>query len=244
MAEGHVQSGKNRLLLTLDSEVCTAIEPHLERVDLPLKHYVYKPDKPIEYAYFPINGVISMLAHMEDELIEVATIGNEGMVGLPLFLGVDLTPGSAFAQVPGTALRIKADAFRDIALEHEPFRYMLHRYTQALMVQISQGNGCNRLHSIEERCARWLLLTHDRVGKDEFSLTQEFLGQMLGVRRAGVNLIASQFQKAGLIEYSRGRIIVLDRQGLESAACLCYGIIRKEYDRLLNGQAPPKKRVR
>lgn len=237
MAEGSVEPGKNRFLLTLDRETLQAIEPHLERIELGLKHYLYKPNEPIQYAYFPINGVMSMLADMgEDDPVEVATIGNEGMVGLPLFLGANITPGVAYSQVPGAAFQMKADIFIDLARAHEPFRKLLHRYTQALMVQISQGNGCNRTHSIEERCARWLLLTHDRVMADEFSLTQEFLGQMLGVRRASVNIVASTFQKAGYIEYSRGRIKILNRAGLESASCHCYSVIRGEYDRLLNSK--------
>src|SRR5689334_9896681 len=175
-----------------------------------------------------------MLAHMEEgKLIEVATVGNEGMIGLPLFLGADLTPGTSFSQIPGDALRMSAEHFRSAISKHGPLTKMLHRYTQALMVQISQGNACNRIHSIEERCARWLLLCHDRVGQDEFTLTQEFLSQMLGVRRASVNLVAATFHQAGLIDYTRGRIRILDRQGLESASCQCYGLIRDEYNRML-----------
>ena len=175
-----------------------------------------------------------MLAHMEEgKLIEVATVGNEGMIGLPLFLGTDLTPGTSFSQIPGDALRMPAEHFRNAISQHGPFTRMLHRYTQALMVQISQGNACNRIHSIEERCARWLLLCHDRVGQDEFTLTQEFLSQMLGVRRATVNLVAATFHQAGLIDYTRGRMRILDRQSLESACCQCYGVIRDEYNRML-----------
>lgn len=175
-----------------------------------------------------------MLAHMEGgALIEVATVGNEGMVGIPLFLGAEVTPGTSFSQVPGDALRMPADAFRKAIANDGPFTKILHRYTQALMVQISQGTACNRAHSLEERCARWLLLCHDRVGADEFMLTQEFLSQMLGVRRASVNLVAATFQEAGFIEYRRGRIRILNRRGLESASCQCYAVIREEYDRML-----------
>jgi len=236
MAETHVQNGQNRLLAALDRETYEAIAPQLEAVRLELKDSIYEPDKSIEYAYFPINGVISMLAQVEDDIeIEVATIGNEGVAGLPLFLGVSVTAGRAFSQIPGDALRMKAEAFRKAFQTFEPFRNLLQLYTQALMVQISQGNACNRVHSMEERCARWLLQTHDRVAADEFVLTQEFLGQMLGVRRASVNVVSSMLQKAGFIRYSRGRITVTDRAGLESASCRCYEVIRKEYERLLNG---------
>lgn len=235
MAEAHAQNGRNRLLAALDQETYRAIAPQLKLVRLGLKTSVYEQDKPIEYAYFPVNGVISMLALVEDDVeIEVATVGNEGMVGLPLFLGMDVTAGRAFSQVPGDAICMKAEAFKKAFQASEPFRTVLYRYTQALLVQISQGNACNRVHSIEERCARWLLQTHDRVEADEFTLTQEFLGQMLGVRRASVNVVSSMLQQAGFIRYSRGRITVTDRAGLESASCRCYEVIRKEYDRMLN----------
>ena len=236
MAEGHVPIGTNRLLSTLQKSLYKELAPDLEKVSLTLRQKLYEPDQPIEAVYFPVNGVVSMLAHMDNgELIEVATVGNEGMIGLPLFLGAEATPGVAFSQVPGDALRMSAKQFRKAIANNGPFTKMLHRYTQALMVQISQGNACNRAHSIEERCARWLLLTHDRVGEDEFMLTQEFLSQMLGVRRATVNTVAAAFQKAGLIDYSRGRIRILDRKGLEAASCRCYAVIRDEYDRMLNG---------
>jgi CRP-like cAMP-binding protein len=197
---------------------------------------VYESGKPIQHVYFPVNGVISMLAEIgEDSPVEVATVGNEGMVGLPLFLGAKTTPGMAFSQVPGDAFRMTAESFLEHANGSGPLPKLLHRYTQALMVQISQGTACNRGHENRQRCARWLLLTHDRVGADEFPLTQEFLSQMLGVRRATVNDIAVQFQDAGYIEYSRGRIRILNRKKLEAASCKCYFVIREEYDRMLGG---------
>jgi CRP-like cAMP-binding protein len=234
MAEGHALNGTNRLLSMLEEPVFERLAPSLERIALSLRQKLIEPHKPIDYVYFPINGVVSMLAHIEGGyLIEVATVGNEGMIGLPLFLGTDVTPGTSFSQVPGDALRMSARDFRDAIATSLPFTKMLHRYTQALMVQISQGNACNRVHSLEQRCARWLLLCHDRVGEDKFMLTQEFLSQMLGVRRASVNLVSSTFQQAGFIEYSRGRIRILDRKGLESACCECYTVIRQEYDRML-----------
>ncbi len=166
---------------------------------------------------------------------EVGTIGNEGMVGLPVFLGADQTPTEAFCQVEGEALRMRTDMFREEVKNGGGLVSILHRYTQALFTQIAQSAACNRLHSIEQRCARWLLLTQDRVEPDEFSLTHEFMGQMLGVRRATVTEVAGTLQKAGLITYNRGKITVLDRKGLEGASCECYQIIRQDYDRLLAG---------
>lgn len=236
MAEGHLQNGENRLLSGLDPQVYEQLKPHLEKLSLTARQRLYEPNQPIEHIYFPVNGVVSMLAQMEGgTLVEVATVGNEGMIGLPVFLGASVTPGTSFSQIPGDAFRMSAHHFREAIAISGPLTKILHRYTQALMVQISQGNACNRIHSLEERCARWLLLCHDRVGADEFMLTQEFLSQMLGVRRATVNLAAAAFQHAGFIEYSRGHIRVLNRKGLESASCHCYVVIREEYDRMLNG---------
>jgi CRP-like cAMP-binding protein len=167
------------------------------------------------------------------------------MVGLPLFLGVNTTPSRAFTQVPGDSVRIGAKAFQREVSRQGGFAKMLQIYTQALMVQISQGMACNGIHSIEQRTARWLLMTHDRVAAQEFPLSQEFLGQMLGVRRAGVSEVASKLQRAGLIRYHRGVIKILDRAGLEDASCECYGVIQQEFDRLLGApqkQGPKKER--
>lgn len=233
MAEGHVPQGENRLLEILRAQDSSGIFDSLELVSLETREHVYRRDTPIEYVYFPINGVISMLALLEDDLlVEVATVGNEGMVGLPLFLGAETTPGEAFSQVPGDAYRMPAAQFKDLIAEPSSFTAMLHRYTQALMTQISQGTACNRCHSNQQRCARWLLLTHDRVGQDEFSLTQEFLAQMLGVRRATVNEIAGRMQAEGIIRYSRGVIRIVDRKRLEETSCRCYQVIRDDYDQM------------
>jgi CRP-like cAMP-binding protein len=236
VAEGHTREGQNRLLMALESSIPGRRIESLEQVALALRQELYSPNLPIEHVYFPINGVVSMLALIEKgQMVEVATIGNEGMIGLPLFLGTNSTPGTAFSQVPGGAYRLRADEFRLLIQDPSPFTRVLHRYTQALMTQISQGNACNRVHNNKQRCARWLLLTHDRVGKDEFQLTQEFLGQMLGVRRATVSEIAGELQSAGAISYSRGVIRVLNRVHLEAASCLCYSIIRDDYDRMYSG---------
>ena len=233
MAEAHVPNGQNLLLNALNGDGAHTLMPSLELVSLGLRHMLYEPDAPIEYVYFPVDGVHSMLAQVDDDIeVEVGTVGNEGMIGLPLFLGTETTPGRAFSQVPGHAYRLSAEAFKELIREPSRLTAVLHRYTQALMVQISQSTGCNRVHSHDQRCARWLLQTHDRVGKSEFQLTQEFLGQMLGVRRATVSEVAARFQTDGVIEYSRGLIRILDRARLEAASCACYGVIRKEYDRM------------
>ena len=167
------------------------------------------------------------------DAVEVATIGNEGMVGLPILLGANTIPGQALVQVPGEALRMKADVFQREVTPKSPLYKLLQRYTQALFNSIAQLAACNRLHSIEERFCRWVLTTQDRVAKDEFPLTQEFLAQMLGVRRAGVSVVAAIIQKAGFITYKRGKMVILDREGLEDATCECYQMIKDEFESLL-----------
>jgi CRP-like cAMP-binding protein len=166
-------------------------------------------------------------------------VGKEGMLGLPVFLGTDRSSGQSFSQVPGESLRMEVAAFRQAMTRSRALVDLLHRYTQALFTQVSQSAACNSLHSIDERCCRWLLMTHNRVETDEFVLTQEFLAIMLGVRRASVAKVAGKLQAAGLIRYRRGQLRILDRQGLEAAACECYGVIRAEYERLLPSPVPP-----
>jgi CRP-like cAMP-binding protein len=193
------------------------------------------PNEPIEYVYFPNSGIISLVNLTEDGgTVEAATVGNEGMVGLPLLLGTDRMIGQAITQIVGDALRMKADVFKQEVTPASPLYSLLLRYTQALMNLISQSVACNCLHSVEDRCCRWLLLCQDRVESDEFPLTQEFLAQMLGVRRASVSVVAATLQKAGLIRYRRGKITILDRLGLEAASCECYQIVKQELDRLLS----------
>lgn len=206
----------------------------MEPVSLDLKKVLYAPNEPIDHVYFVNKGVVSLVNIMENgEIVEIATVGNEGMVGLPVFLGSDTIPGKAFAQVPGDGMRMKANVFKDKVTPGSPLHNLLQRYTQALFNQIAQSAACNRAHSIEERFCRWLLMTRDRVDSDTFPLTQEFLAHMLGVRRASVNTVASIIQKAGLIQYSRGKMKILDRVGLEASACECYGIVKAEFDRLV-----------
>lgn len=235
LSKSHKKS-ENRLLAALPKEEYERLVANMEGVSLKLKQSVYEPNELIEYVYFVKNGVVSLLTVMEDgREVEVATVGNEGMVGLPVFLGSDKIPGKAFSQVPGDALRMKADVFKDKVTPGSPLHDLLQRYTQALFNLIAQGSACNSLHSVEERMCRWLLMTQDRVGQDEFPLTQEFLSKMLSVRRPTVSMTASILQKAGLICYSRGKITILDREGLEASSCECYGIITAEFDRLVGG---------
>jgi len=231
----------NRLLALLDDASLAAAAPHLQPVQLALHDTLYEELQPMEHAWFPAGCVLSMLAMRAgaDSSIEVATIGSEGMLGVPLFLGAELSPGRVFAQVEGGALRMPAAALLRLVRERPALARLLQRYTHALLVQIAQGCACNRVHAVEQRCARWLLQTHDRVRGDHFDLTQEFLAQMLGERRAAVNQAATRLQQAGLIRYSRGRIQVVDRAGLERAACGCYAVVRDQYARMLDRAPEP-----
>jgi len=170
--------------------------------------------------------------------VETATVGNEGMVGLPVFHGVDRTAAQAFCQIPGDAFRVSTAAFRGELQYRGALGTLLGRYAEALFTQVAQSSACNRVHPMRERCARWLLTTHDRVGEDEFPLTHRFLAQMLGVRRATVTEAAGSLQAAGLIEYRMGTLRIRDRRGLESAACECYAIIRRAFGHLLAGHLP------
>lgn len=223
----------NRLLDALPDEELERLHLHLEIVSLGLKDVLIKPDEPIEHVFFPINGACSMIATMADgQEVEVGTIGNEGMLGLPVFLGRETVPLGTISQVPGEAVRMRSEVFRKEVRPGDRLHELLHRYAEATFVFAAQSSACNRLHSVEQRASRWLLHTHDRVGKSEFPLTQEFLAQMLGVRRASVSGVARKLQRAGLISYGRGRIAVLDRSGLEAKSCECYGVIRAEFDRL------------
>jgi CRP-like cAMP-binding protein len=232
---------ENRLLAALPTPEQEAITPHLERLSLPRRHVIHDPERPIEGVYFPIDCVISILSVMADgTAIETATVGKEGMAGLALFHGVDATPEQEFVQVPGAAYRMDPQAFRALLPECPALTAALHRYAQALFTLAAQSSGCNRLHSMGQRCARWLLMVHDRVERDEFELTQAILSMMLGVRRATVTEAALELQRGGAIDYTRGRITVVDRGKLEAAACECYRIVRNSFDRLLgDGERAP-----
>ena len=224
----------NNLLASLPKEEYKRLLPQLETVPLSLKQPLYRLNEPIEYVYFPNSGVVSVVSLLKDgRIVEVATVGNEGMIGTPILLGVDRILAETFVQIPGDGLRMKVDVFRREVPLGSPLHSLLLRYTQALMNHLMQSVVCNQMHSVEQRCCRWLLLTQDRVESDEFPMTQEFLSQMLGVRRASVSVVAATLQRAGLIRYHRGKIKVLDRQGLEAGSCECYQVVKQEYIRLL-----------
>jgi CRP-like cAMP-binding protein len=227
----------NGLLALLDDATLAALAPALEHVPLALEQVLYEEGRPMGHAWFPGVGVLSVLGAGAQTQLEVATIGPEGMLGVPLFLGAGVSPGKVFVQVSGSGWRMAHDAFL-AAAKLPAFAHVLRRYTHALMVQVMQGTACNRAHDPRQRCARWLLQTHDRASGDEFDLKQEFLAQMLGERRATVSRVASELQAHGLIRYSRGRMRVLNRGGLQQRACPCYGIVRAEYTRML-GPAEP-----
>lgn len=231
---------RNHILTVLPPTELQALTPHLERIPLTRRMVAYDPLQPITHAYFVETGVISVLSIMRDRTaIETATIGCEGMIGLPLFQGVDAVTEQAFVQVPGEAYRMPADPFRELSHSLPGLSKLLNRYAVCFFTLAAQCSGCNRVHTMEQRLARWLLMVHDRMPDDVFELTQDFLSQMLGVRRATVSETASQLQQAGLITYTRGRVTVLDREGLERAACECYGIIESTFARILDLRVKP-----
>ncbi len=224
---------RNRLLAALPREELEQILPMLTHVDLPVGMTIYEPQVCIEHVYFVLEGIISMVSEMREGTVEVGTVGCEGMTGLPIALSADTMPSRAFVQVPGEALMMHADDLRRAMDDSPTLRRLVHRYVLALFDQTAQHAACNRLHALEERCARWLLMTHDRVSGDVLHLKQQFLAEMLGVHRPAVTLAAGALQKAGIIRYSRGRVTVLDRPALENAACECYRIVTRRAEELL-----------
>jgi CRP-like cAMP-binding protein len=239
-SDKHVPVPGNRLLDMVDVEVRSRLLEAAELVALTHRQIVADIDRPIEHVYFPLYGVLSVLsATMTGEAVETATVGPEGMTGVPVLLGADQMSCQTFCQVPGRAYRLPAAAFREQVAQSDELRGLLGRYAVSFLGQTSQTSACNRLHSMRERCARWLLQTHDRVNGATFALTQDFLAQMMGVRRATVSEVAAGLQRDGLIEYSYRQITVLYRAGLEAAACECYRIVTAEYDRLVLGKNVP-----
>ena len=227
----------NRLLRALPAGEYERLLRELKPVTLTLGQVLADPEEPVPYVYFPRTCVASVVNRTDGHAVEVGTIGNEGMVGLSAFLDADALPAETVIQVAGDALRMPAAAFRALVAEGvatEPaLNRLLRRYTHAYLAQVAQTAACNRLHELERRCARWLLMTRDRVEGDVLPLTQEFLAYMLGSRRAGVTVACGALQRSGLIRYRRGRITVLDREGLEAAACPCYGVVRAYTERTL-----------
>jgi CRP-like cAMP-binding protein len=228
------QSCRNRLLQLMAAADFDRLRSHLEPVPFQYRQPLYDANEEIAFVYFPIEGVVSLVNTMADgSATEVGTIGNEGIVGLPVIFGDHHAPTSAYVQVPGAGLRLHANLLRkELELNGRTRTVMLH-YAHAFFNQVAQSAACAHFHAIEQRCCRWLLMTHDRVQSDQFLLTQEFLGMMLGVRRSSVTEIAGELKRQKLIEYNRGRMTILDRSGLEKRACECYLLSKKEFDRLL-----------
>jgi len=225
----------NRLLAALPDAEYQHLIPHLERVPLSLKQVLYEVGEPIEYVYFPHRAIVSSLCTMEDgSMVEVGLVGNDGVVGIPAALGDNIAITTATVQVPDSAMRMKASLLKSEFQRGGVLQSLLLLYMQALYALVSQNAACNRLHQLDGRLARWLLLVYDRVESNELPLTQEFISQMLGVRRAGVTEAANMLQQAGLIRYTRGKITILNREELEAASCECYEIINGEYVRLLS----------
>jgi len=229
---------RNAILAQLPEGEYGQLKPYLHLEQAKMKQAVYDPGRPINRVYFPLSAVYSLVAVAAGQLsLEVATIGQEGFIGLPVFLGAATSPQSAFCQVPGDTAGLSLEHFRQALNRDGALHALLSRFTQATMVQIAQNVVCNRSHRAEKRMARWLLTTHDRVVRDEFRLTQEFLAQMLGVHRPTVSDIAQRIQSQGMVRYSRGVMTITDRQQLEQLACDCYRIVKAEFDDITN-QAP------
>ena len=223
----------NQLLATLPAGVLAALLPRMQLVILDLRKVLYAAEAMIKEVHFMEAGCVSMIAQLEDGLTaEVGLVGREGMVGLPLVFGVDTTYVEALVQGPGTALRMEAGAFRQALDEHPTLRARLFRYGQFMQAQVTQTAACNGNHGLEQRLARWLLMSHDRANGDEIPMTQEFMATMLCVHRPSVTIAARILQRANLIRYGSGTITVVDRPGLEAAACECHGAVRRQYQKL------------
>lgn len=224
----------NTLLASLPAEDRARLQPHLRPVTLKPRQVVSTPQEPLRDVLFPEDGVISLTVVMRDgATVEIATIGREGVVGIESFLGSDVAWGETMLQVPGgDATALAVPAFHAELARRGALHAAVQRYAQGFTTLVMQSTACMALHAVQERCARWLLMTHDRMQRDEFQLSQEFLAMMLGSTRPTVNVVASTLQRAGFIRYSHGRITILDREGLEQSACECYGTVRGQFERL------------
>jgi CRP-like cAMP-binding protein len=224
----------NQLLAALHDSEWLRWQPHLEQVVMPLGQVLYEPGGTLSHVYFPTNSIVSLLYVMENGAsAEIAVVGNEGIVGVSLFMGGESTPSRAVVQSAGEGFRLRAQMMKEEFNRAGPVLHLLLRYTQALITQMAQTAVCNRHHSLDQQLCRWLLLSLDRLQNNELVMTQELIANMLGVRREGVTEGALKLQQDGLIRYARGRITVLDRSGLEKRTCECYAVVKKEYDRLL-----------
>jgi CRP-like cAMP-binding protein len=230
---------RNHLLAALEPLELRRWQEELEPCDLPLGQVLYESGVTMSHVFFPTTAIVSLLYVMEDGAsAEIAVVGNEGLVGVSLFMGGGSTPSRAVVQSAGAGLRLRAAFLQKEFLGSVPVMSLLLRYTQALITQMAQTAVCNRHHSLDQQLCRWLLLSLDRLSGDELHMTQELIANMLGVRRGGVTDAAMKLQEAGLIRYSRGRIQIVNRGGLEQRSCECYAVVKKEYDRLLSGRQP------
>jgi CRP-like cAMP-binding protein len=230
---------QNHLIDALPPGDYERLAPHLELVPMRLGDVLYEPGVRLRHVYFPTTAIVSLLYVMEDGAsAEIAVVGNEGILGISLFMGGETTPSRAVVQSAGHGYRLKAQLLKDEFGRFGPMMHLLLRYTQALITQMSQTAVCNRHHSVDQQLCRWLLLSLDRLESNELAMTQELIANMLGVRREGVTEAAGKLQDAGLIRYSRGRITVIDRPALEARACECYQVVKSEFDRLLSRPVP------
>ncbi|WP_315385060.1 Crp/Fnr family transcriptional regulator [Microvirgula aerodenitrificans] len=225
---------QNHLLAALPAEVRERLFPYLEPIPMPLGKVLYESGDTLRHVYFPTNAIVSLLYVMESGAsAEISVVGNEGLIGVAVFMGGESTPSRAIVQSAGHAFRLPGQRLKDEFNRHGEMLLLMLRYTQSLITQMAQTAVCNRHHSIDQQLCRWLLLSLDRLQGNELVMTQELIANMLGVRREGVTEAAGKLQKLGLIEYSRGRITVLDRPGIEQLCCECYAVVKKETDRLL-----------
>ncbi|MGJ5629117.1 Crp/Fnr family transcriptional regulator [Nostoc sp. CALU 1950] len=237
MSENTLKPQVNKLLAALPASDYERLVPHLKLVSLPTRQVIYEPGKPITQVYFPQNAVVSIVTSMKDgSMVEVGIVSNEGMVGIPIILGGNTTTTKAFVQVSGIGMQMDADVLKTEFDRGGAIQNLLLRYIRAVYSELTQGCACNRLHTLEERLARWLLTVSDRLESENFPLTQEFIAQMLGVRRSGVTVAASTLSRAGMIRYQRGQINILNRENLEATSCECYRVIQNEFARLLGNQ--------
>lgn len=214
------------------------ILPHLESVELPLGEVLCEAGSPLQHAFFPTTAIVSLLNVMNDgACVEIAVVGNEGIIGVSLFMGGDTMPSRAVVQSAGHVFRLKAHSLKEEFIRSRPVRQLLLRYTQALITQMALTAVCNRHHTLDQQLCRWLLLSLDRLPTNELIMTQELIANMLGVRREGVTEAAGKLQAAGIIHYRRGHILILDRSGLETRVCECYKVVKTEFDRLLSMSA-------
>jgi CRP-like cAMP-binding protein len=231
----HDERPKNRLLAALPAEDFRRLLPHLKTVPVQVKQVFHKQGEPIRHVYFPNGGVCSVTAVLASGAsVEAATVGDEGMLGIEAFFTDDpVAPGETLVQVPDTNVeRLSVEDFRRELAERGALHHAVGRYAQAKIAEMIQTSACNAVHQVQQRCARWLLMTHDRMHEQDFNLSHEFLGVMLGVQRPTVSVIAATLQQAGLIRYAHGHVTVTNRKGLEAAACECYSVVRAHFDRL------------